>query len=131
MPAPTPNPSPNPNKVVANSLASGVQEQETRQAEPQGTVNQQWDSWHMEAGPPDLGQQLDTWHVGIEMPREGDWHQPDKNGQNKVQLDQPSTVTVLFDQWLTQWEVASDPPCNQSRHALTEDRCACVALLPL
>ena len=105
---------------MAHSLASGAQEQERRQAEPQGTVSQQWDSWHTE--PQNLRQPLDTWHVGIETPQEGNGQQPDKNGQNKVQLDQHSAVTVLFDQWLTEWEVESDPHCKHSSQALTEEQ---------
>ena len=36
----------------------------------------------------------------------------DKNGQNKTQLDQHSTVVSLFDQWLTEWNVEGGFPCN-------------------
>ena len=109
-------------QAVAHSLASGVQEQERREAEPQGTASQQWDSWHTEVGPQNLRRPLDTWHVGIDTPQEGDWQQLDKNGQNKVQLDQHSAATVLFDQWLMEWEVESDPHCNQASQALTEEQ---------
>ena len=36
----------------------------------------------------------------------------DKNGQNKAQLDQHSTVESLFNQWLTEWNVEGGSSCS-------------------